>query len=219
MDKETVLEYLNTDEGKAIVEELKQPLLSKRDEILGEKKEVETKLNALLQAEQERESATQAAAREAKEAKLKEENDFEAFKQHMQEQVIEKEKALQTFQTRMARTEVDRLISETAFKHSNSPKPLQLLLKERIESTVLEDGTVDYVVKDTDGNTLYWEGKPARMNHLVESLKTEDDYAVFFSATGVSGSGTKQTEPMTQGSYKDMSSTDFNLSKAMGNKI
>ncbi len=67
---------------------------------------------------------------------------------------------------------------------------------------------------------MYYEGNPASVDHLVASLKSNEEYGAFFSASGASGSGTTKTDVAPNANDStDMDSENFNLSKAMGNKV
>lgn len=220
MEKSEVEKFLTeTDEGKELIEQFKEPLLAKRDELFTQMKTLKTELETVKLTESERQAGLEQAKRQEQELKLKSENDFEAYKTFHEEEVGKYKSELTNFQTKYAQKEAERLIAETAMKYSKSPKPLQLLLRERIKSGFDENGQVNINVTDDKGNQLYYEGQPATVEHLVESLKSNDDYAPFFAATGVSGSGTHKSEPVSATSYTDVNSSDFNLTKTMGNKV
>lgn len=219
MDTNEVEKFLTeTDEGKALIEGFKEPLLAKRDELFTQMKSLKDELETFKTAEQVKTEELETVKRQEKEQQLKANNDFEAYKQFHEQEVEKYKSEIGSFQTKFARKEADRVIAETAMKYSRSPKPLQLLLKERVKSELDENGNVCINVYDDNGKQMYFEGQPASVEHLVESLKTNEDYAPFFASNGVSGSGSQRSEPMTT-SYNDMNSSEFNLSKAMGNKV
>lgn len=220
MDKAEILNFLNeTEEGKAIVDELKTPLLNKRDELFTQLKTYKDELEEFKMSQATAQEEVDAKLRAEEEAKLKQSNDFEAYKQFHDDEISKYKSQLNDFQSKYAQKEAERVITATASKYSRAPKPLELLLRERIQPQYDESGNVNLIVKGDNGDPMYYEGQPASVEQLVETLKSKDDYAPFFAATGVSGSGTQASAKATTGSSKDMNSPDFNLSKAMGNKL
>lgn len=219
MNKEEVLQFLETDEGIEIVMQLKQPLVAKRDELLEKVTTLNTKFSDIEKAEEERTATAEAAKADAEAKRLKDTNDFDAYKAHHEDEISKRDSRYTNMQAKFAKTEMERLVAVTASKHSKSPMPLQLLLRDRVSSNFDDNGDLVITVSDENGQPMYYEGKPAGMEHLVDSLRSKDDYAMFFSASGSSGSGTSKIDgDATKGSYKDMNSDTFNLTKAMGNK-
>lgn len=219
MEKDEVEKFLTeTEEGKALIEGFKEPLIAKRDELFTQMKTLKDELETFKTAEQKKAEELENVKRQEKEQQLKSENDFEAYKKFHETEIEKYKSEIGNFQNRFARKEAERVIAETAMKYSRAPKPLQLLLKERVKSELDAEGNVTINVYGEDGQPMYHEGQPASIEHLVESLKTQDDYAPFFASNGVSGSGTHRSEAVTT-SYSDMNSSEFNLSKAMGNKV
>lgn len=221
MTKEEFLEFLQTDEGKDIISEMEKPLKAKNQELLDEVKAAKQAANDLKTTEEQRIADAAKAVREAEEARLKDSNDFDAYKAFHEAEVAKRDNEVSDLKNMFAKTEVDRLVAETAAVHSQSPKPLQLLLRERVKTGYDESGKLAITVTDDNGEPMYYEGQPAGINHLVDSLKAKEDYAAFFSASGSSGSGTSSNDgdAATAGNYKDMDSDSFNLTKAMGNKV
>jgi len=220
MDKEEILKFLTeTDEGKAITEELKAPLLDKRNQLFEQMTALKSEIETIKQSEAAKLQELEAKQRKVTEEKLLKENDFEAYKKFHEQEVQKLSGLLNDFKSKYAQKEAERVITETAAKYSKAPKPLQLLLRERIRSELNEEGSVNINVYGDDGKQMYFNGEPASVEHLVESLKSNEDYSPFFAGTGVSGSGTTKSETLTTSSYKDMNSPGFNLSKAMGNKV
>lgn len=218
MNIEEFAEFIKTEEGIAAITELEKPLKEKNQQLLDEAKAAKGAITEIKTLEEKR-LADEAAIKSAEDEKrLKEENDFEAYKKFHDDEIKKYADSVSHLKSQVARKEAERLITETASQFSKSPKPLQLLLKDRVTSNVTETGNVEIVVNDDKGEPMYHDGQPATINHLVESLKADEDYASFFSASGSSGSGTSESSP-TPNSYKDMSSADFNLTKTMGNKI
>ena len=220
MDIEEIKAFLETDDGKALVEELKVPLINKRDELQGKLLEAKSELQRIAAEKEEAERLIAEKASKAEEERLKTSGDFDAYKAFHEEEVSKYQKQVNDLKNQYAGTEVSRLITETAAKHSSSPKPLQLLLRERVAAEYGEDGSLQVTVKGEDGKPMYYEGQPATVDHLVDSLRNNEEYGSFFAASGASGSGTTKTDAApVNGDYKDMGSEDFNLTKAMGNKV
>ena len=215
-DINEIKEFLtNTDEGKALLEEFKQPLLNKRNELLADLTKTKTDLELIRQAEQAKAAEFEAKQRAIHEEKLLKDNDLNAYKKYHEEEVGKLTSSMKDLQHRYAQKEAERVITETAAKYSRAPKPLQLLLKERVKPVLDETGNVSLQVFGEDGEQMYFAGKPAGVDHLVETLRSSEDYAPFFAGSGVSGSGTQKSEAIPTGTYKDMSSNEFNLTKTM----
>ena len=220
MTKEEFIEFLKTDEGKDIISEMEKPLKAKNQELLDEVKAAKLAVTELKTVEDQRTADAADATRQAEEARLKDGNDFDAYKAFHDTEIAKRDSEVSDLKNMFAKTEVDRLVAETASANSQTPKPLQYLLRERIKAGYGEDGKLNITVNDAKGEPMYYEGQPANLGHLIDSLKADDTNASFFSASGSSGSGTSSNDGDTgaQGSYKDMSSDSFNLTKAMGNK-
>lgn len=220
MDIEEIKQFLNeTDEGKALVESFKEPLLNKRTELFAEMKALKDDLESIKSAEQRKADELKSAERAKQELKLKSENDFEAYKVFHDEEVNKYKTEVNDLRKGFAQKEAERVIAETAMKHSKSPKPLQYLLKERVKSEIDEQGNVRLNVFDDQNQQMYFDGEPASVEHLVETLKSQEDFAPFFAASGASGTGTTKSEPVNTSSHNDMNSPEFNLSRKMGNKL
>lgn len=219
MDMEELKTFFETDEGKAFAEELKTPLINKRNELMGELTSAKDVIKQFNATKEENERIIAEKASEAEKEKLKSSGDFDAYKLFHEDEVGKYKREVSDLKNQYAGTEVSRLITEIAAKHSTSSKPLQLLLRERVSGSYNEEGKFEVSVKGEDGQPMYYEGNPASIDHLVASLKSNEEYGSFFSASGASGSGTHQNETApANGNYKDMESDDFNLTKAMGNK-
>ena len=220
MDIEEIKTFLASEEGATLVEELKQPLINKRDELKNELITAKTDLQTLLTANEDRERATAEASSAAEKEKLKNAGDFDAYKAYHEDEMGKYKKEVSDLKDRHANTEVSRLITEVAAQNSTTPKPLQLLLRERVTAAYNAEGNMEVVVKGEDGSPMYYEGNPASVDHLVASLKSNEEYGAFFSASGASGSGTTKTDVAPNANDStDMDSENFNLSKAMGNKV
>lgn len=209
IDINSIKEFLtNTDEGKSLLEEFKAPLLSKRDELLETVVKTKAELEAIKRADAEKIAA-------AKQEQMTKENNLEAFKLFHDEEVQNYKKSLTDLQLRYAQKEAERAVIEAATKYSNKPKPLQILLKERVKPVINDGGEIELRVYGDDGKQLFHQGEPASIDQLVEMMKCEDDYKPFFTGSGVSGSGTQKSETMPTSTFKDMSSKEFNLTKTM----
>lgn len=201
-------EFINTDEGKQWLESKKAPLLNKRDELLSELVKSKQELDSIKRAEAEKLAA-------AKQEQMAKESSLEEFKKFHETEVNTYKNTLKEIQNKYAKEQADRLIADAATKYSRTPKPLQILLKEKVRPVVTEQGEVQIVVMGDDGKQLYHNGEPATVEHLLEIMKSEDDYKPFFTNQVVSGSGTQKSETLPTGTTKDMSSSDFNLTKTM----
>lgn len=215
VNKEALEAYLQSDEGKAFIETQKEPLLNKRDELLGQLTSIKEELNTYKKTEEQRLADIESAKRTAEEQRLRDEKDFSAYKTFHEQEIEKYQKELGTFKSKYAEKEAERLIADTAAKYSKSPAPLKLLLRERVKSTINEDGNIEVNVLDDKGETMYWEGKPASVDHLVEHLKADEQYSPFFVGTGKSGSGTQQSVPATAAGQPTMDEAGFNLTAAM----
>lgn len=220
LEIEDLKAFFETDEGKVILDGYKQPLIDKRDELLASTALNKERILELETAQEKREREAAQVVSDAEKEKLKTNGDFDAYKLFHEDEINKYSQENANLKSQYAGTEVARMIAETASKHSTSPKPLQLLLKERVSAEYGEDGKLAINVKGEDGGPMYFEGQPASIEHLVSTLKSNEEYGSFFNASGASGSGTQSTDsqPDTNG-FKDMNSEDFNLTKASGNKL
>lgn len=221
MTKEEFLEFIKTDEGKAALEAEKKPLEDKNQELLDEAKAAKTAASDLKATEDERIAEAAKVKTDAEAARLKDSNDFDAYKEFHENEIAKRDTEVSELKNMFAKTEMDRLIVEKASANSQNPKPLQYLLRDRVAAEYDDNGKLSITVNGDDGKPMYHEGQPATIDQLVDSLKADESNATFFSASGSSGSGTSANDgnaPAT-GNYKDMDSDDYNMTKAMGNKI
>lgn len=201
-------EFIATEAGQAWLEEKKTPLLNKRNELLTDLAKTKAELENIRKAEAEK-------AAMLKQEQIAKESSLEEFKKFHETEVNTYKNTLKEFQTKYAKEQADRLIADAATKYSRTPKPLQILLKEKVKSVITDNGEVQIQVMGDDGRQLYHNGEPATVEHLLEMMKSEEDYKPFFTNQVVSGSGTQKSETLPTGATKDMSAPSYNLTQTM----
>ena len=222
MTKEEFIEFIATDEGKTLLEEQKKPLDNKNTELLGKMDAMKTALAELQQKEQA--AVTKAveerssAAKQAAEAAATNHDTFGAYKQFHEDEMAKVQKTIDGLKSTAASAEVNRQVVAAAAKHSSTPKPLELLLRDRVRSSYSENGAIQIDILDEIGGDMFHNGVKATMDNLVEVLKADGDNAAFFKASGAKGSGSNMNDQKPNTGNPEMGDEGFNLTEAMGNK-
>ena len=219
MNAEEVKAFLATDEGKAllnpIIDEAKQPLLTKRDELLGElsgHKEKVRKYEELGDVD----TLAQALA------KLKENSSdnnsnksFEELEKHLRGEIQSREDKLNQFKHKFVADNVQAQLTQAIVAAKGVPELLGPVLKGRIEAAFDDEKGVVITVLGKDGKKMYRNGEPATIQDLINEVKADDVYGRAFEGSGASGSGTRASDTKVNGIVLDPNDPNFSLAKAM----
>lgn len=221
MDIEAVKAFLATDEGKAIltpmIDEAKQPLLTKRDELLGEltgHKEKVRKYEELGDVD----TIAQALAKlkEGKPADDKNNNKgFEELERHLRGELQSKEDKLNQFKNKFVADHVQAQLNAEIAAAKGVPELLTPVLKGRIEAAFDDDKGFVITVLGADGKKMYKNGEPATLTDLINEVKANEVYGRAFEGSGASGSGTRPSDGKTNGVVLDPKDPNYSLAKAM----
>lgn len=220
MDIEAVKAFLATDEGKALInpliDEAKQPLLSKRDELLGEltgHKEKVRKYEELGDVD----TIAQALAK-LKEGKGNDDKNnnkgFEELERHLRGELQSKEDKLNQFKSKFVADHVQAQLTQEIATAKGVPELLAPVLKGRIEAALEDDGIV-ITVLGADGKKMYKNGEPATIADLIAEIKSNEVFGRAFEGSGASGSGTRASDGKANGVILDPKDPNYSLAKAM----
>jgi hypothetical protein len=190
-----------------------QPLVAKRDELLGQLATFKKMIDEVggeqalkgLKASADKAAADAEAARInalSKEDLLKEQESKYA------KLIGEKDEKITSYQQRMINKEMNAAITEALAAAEGNPKLLAHIVAQNVKASLNDAGEVVLDVTSLDGN-------PADLKTLVAQLRDSDDFAVAFKAPHVSGSGTRKSSdaPITANNPWDPKS--LNITKQM----
>lgn len=182
-----------------LVELKKQPLVSKRDELLGELKTARQQLEA-AQAELE-------AARARTEQKVEEvhPNQLDQLRTMLQQ----REQELAQIKTAAEQAKIESQLSSVIKEARGVYELLEPHLRGRVK---LVDGQIQ--VFDTSGNPMYKNGEPAQLRDLVEEMRTNPIYGRAFDATA-SGTGNRNSTTKVNSVITDPADPNYSLSAHM----
>lgn len=220
MNIEEVKKFLEEeDEGKALLDEYKKPLIQKRDELLGEMSTLKEKVKSVgnvdeLRSKAEERDTFEKQLEEYKNKASQGDEKYDQLKQSFEQKLEEERKAAQTIKEQFKNSKLDSLVTSAISKHKGVPELLKPVVQSRIKAEFNETGDVDVTVLDKNGKPYYKDGEEATVENIVEELKSDELYRRAFDGTGSSGSGTRQTSNNVN-TAPDMDSKDFNLTEAM----
>lgn len=229
LDKDTVKEFLESEDGKPLLEDYiqkeKEPVINKNQELLDELKQYKSEVSKYKEfgdpdtlaeiVENHKKAKTE--AEKAQEEKMKEEGKFHELEEHLRNQIQEKDETLRQFQNRVAQEQAMSSLRQTIQKHEGIPELLEPAAKERIRAEYDGDG-VSISVLDKDGNTMFKDGKEATLDDLIAEFRSNDTYHRAFNGTGNSGTGTRPSNgPKKQPTdvVLDPKAPGYSLAKAM----
>lgn len=223
MDIEAVKAFLATDEGKSLltplIDEAKQPLLSKRDELLGElttHKEKARKYEELGDYD----TLAQALAK-LKEGKGNDDDNknnnkgFEELERHLRGELQSKEDKLNQFKNKFVADNVQSQLTQAIVSAKGVPELLGPVLKGRIEAAFDDEKGIVITVLGKDGKKMYKNGEAATIEDLINEIKADDVYGRAFEGSGASGSGTRASDGKANGVILDPKDPNYSLAKAM----
>ena len=186
-----------------LIEQGKQPLLTKRDELLGELKTARQQLEA-LQLEMEAAKARP----EVKEEKTVAQPDPTQLEQ-LKAMLAEREAELTQVKTQVTQEKINTQVAN-AIKEARG---VYELLEPHIKSRVKYENE-NLVILDNSGNPMYKNGEPAKLSDLVEEMRTNPIYGRAFEATA-SGSGARNSATKVNSLITDPADPNYSLSAHM----
>ena len=163
-------------------------LLNKNSELLNELKQVKSSLAELGGLDQIKTIVTETQANQ--QAKLEENNSIEELKEHFNAQIAQANNKNDELVNGIVQNQIDTHLRSAVTKAKGSYTLLEHQLKNQV-SGEYENGKVKLTITDSNGMPMMTEGKDASLTDLVDSFKTNDDFARAFDAVAnISGSGT-----------------------------
>ena len=198
VDDESIAEKLIS---KTVEDE--QGLVSKRDELLGKVTKYKEDLSKYEGVDLDEYSKLKKRMSEIEEKNLIDGGEFEQVKQKMLEQFeAEKNEIVEGKTKLMGQLEgmmVDSAIISAINEANGNAKLLTPLMKQRVQA-VDKDGEIAVKVFDKEGKpAVNGKGEPLTINDLIDELKSDDDYAGAFNASGLSGGGARRANGSPSG--------------------
>lgn len=219
MDPEQIKEFLATDEGRAILNEVNSGLVKKRDELLSKTVVLKQKLDAYEQLGVAPEELveivkTVKTPKEEKKTETPDANIFNAKIEHLNSELQKRESVVNNYKTKLLNTHVEStLVSEIA-KADGITELLKPMLQSRIRSSIDDNGDISVTIVNPDGTPMFRDGKEATIKDLINDIKSNEMFAGAFKVKPASGSGTKGS--FSGGAVSaDPSSPNFNLTQIM----
>lgn len=200
MDIVEVTAFLNTDEGKALVEthEATNGLRIKKDELLSANTVMKNQLAAYTALG---DPATIAAAiSAAKVAPTNIDPDPAAAAQlaHLQKELDTERGTRTAREAALVNSFVSGEVVSAISQSKGEPLLLKPIVSARVKGTLNEDGTISIEVLNADGTPMFKNGKAATVADLIEEIKADKVYGRAFDPDETSGSGTRQSAQKTQ---------------------
>jgi hypothetical protein len=192
-----------TPEVKAVLEEriaeAKRGLEANRNELLAEVKKYKgVDVERYRALETEAEEARRKAA-EAEEEALRRSGDVDKVRETLSkkfgEELSAREKKIADLLGSIQKERVERVIAEEVSKAKGNGVILNRILKDYVKMVETPDGDFAMEVYDLDGSKMFdRDGSPARVEHLLNRLKSQAEYAVLFESSVVPGAGGKSVQ-------------------------
>lgn len=219
MNPDEIKAFLATDEGKAllapIIDEAKNPLLAKRDELLAEKETLKTRYKAYEELG-DVDSIRAAIAKASEQGNKNQDKSFEELEQHLRNELSAKEEKINTFKSKFAQSHVENTLKAEIVNAKGVPELLLPVLQQRVKASLTDDGTVEVTVLTKDGKKMYKGEGLATVADLIEEIRADATFGRAFDGTGASGSGTRpNTDGKTGGVILDPTDPNYSLAKAM----
>lgn len=219
LDIEAVKAYLSTDEGKQLVEssDTVKGIINKRNELLGEKDKWAEKWRKFEELG-EYDTLKQAVEAFTKSKDKKDEPEVDpGLLDTLRNQIQEKDQALSLFKQNYVNTQVDASIDGAISEAKGNSRLLKHIVKERVKSTLSDDGKVVIEVMTKDGKKMFRNDEsPATLADLMAELRNDEDLGSAFASSGANGAGTRSTTTKgTGGVILDRNDPNFDYTKAM----
>lgn len=205
----------HTEAVLAWVEQREAGLRSKRDELLGTTKALQSKLKTYEGFDPEEYQALKTAAQAAAEKKEKEKGNFEAILSKRQEQFTlelqAREQKYSNLASKLQKTHFERETITALNAQGGVPKLLMPVIERRTKTEIDDEGAVHVHVLDEDGFVV--EGKTVA--DLVADLKADTDYGNAFrsgAASGGGAAGAAKAQPGVENPW-DRAAGTWNMSK------
>ena len=226
MDKEQILEFLSTDEGKEVLNTVNAGLLAKRDELLSKQVSLKSELDKFKSLGVEPD-ALPTILQEYNQLKNSKKDDkpseptvdpkLLAQLEHFKTELSARDQKLNALQTKLVTSALDSVVMGEIAKADGIPMLLKPLIASRIKTELDDNAQVKITVLNEDGTPKFKGGKEATVEDLINELKASEDFAGAFKVKPVSGSGTRATagKPTVAA---DPSDANFNLTSLMKKK-
>lgn len=195
---EQLVEYLKGEEGAAIAESIKAPLIAKRDELLGEVKTLRSKYEGIDPEEVSslKTRATQAETLKEQLEQLKSranqpDERVEEVKSQLQAELARQQEAHQSIMRRYQEATVSSQIRDAITRHEGIPELLEGVIRNRVRVTPQDNGDVTLETLSREGKPLFVNGEEATLDHLVKELAADERYGRAFNTSSPSGSGSR----------------------------
>lgn len=212
--EEMLQQLLNSDEGKAllvnVIEKEKQPLVSKRDELLGELTEFKSKYKSLVE---------EVETLKAKQPETKKTDNTEELPivVELRKMLSVRENEINTIKDKLINDKVESLITKSIADNKGIPELLLPAVQRRVKAIKSDDGDVKLEVFDSFGKPMFKDGQPASLNDLMAEFKDAGSvYHRAFEGHGSSGSGARQNQSKSSNGVElDPSKPGYSVTKAM----
>lgn len=219
MDKEQVLAFLATDEGKALVEghEATTALRQTKDSILSQNHALKDKLKSFegLGDVDTLNAALELYRAEQEKNKKTGDDKTNAELAHLRQQLEKEQNARKQREDALVRSFIDKEIVAGIASEKGVPELLTHIVSGRIRGSLQEDGSINVEVLGSDGQLSFKNGKPASINDLVQEIKANPVYGRAFDADDTQGAGSRPSKGTKPGVITDMNDPSFDLDKAM----
>lgn len=219
MDIEQIKAYLETDEGKALVEssEVTNGLRLKKDELLSKNVQLTNQLKdyAALGDIETVKGLLAKVKTEDTPSNVQPDVKLNAQIEHLQKE-LDAERTLRTKREgAMVSAYANSQITSAIAKHKGVPELLSHLIAGRVQSEMDTEGKIVLTVNNEDGSPMFKNGKPASVEDLVQEFKANKTYGRAFDAeVAAQGSGARQ-QFGGRGVVTDPSDPNFNLTELM----
>lgn len=225
MDKEAVLEFLNTDEGKEVLNNVNAGLLAKRDELLSKQVALKSELDKFksLGIEPDQLPTILDEYKQLKNKPADKQTEpvvdpkLVAQLEHFKTELSTRDQKLNTLQTKLVTSALDATVMGEIVKADGIPVLLKPLITSRIKTELDENAQVKITVLNEDGSPMFKNGKEASVEDLINQLKANEEFSGAFKVKQVSGSGTRQSNGRVNISA-DPADPNFNLTAMMKKK-
>lgn len=223
MDKEQILEFLSTDEGKEVLNTVNAGLLAKRDELLSKQVTLKAELDKFKALGVEPD-ALPTILEEYNKLKTTKKDDkptepvidpkLVAQLEHFKTELSARDQKLNALQSKFISSALDSVVMGEIAKADGIPLLLKPLISSRIKTELDESAQLKITVLNDDGTPMFKNGKEASVEDLINQLKANEDFSGAFRVKQVSGSGTRQSGGRASVTA-DPSDPNFNLTEAM----
>lgn len=222
LDLEAVKQFLDTEDGKQLIEssEAVRGIINKRNELLGEKDkwaEKWRKYEDLGEYDTLKQALEAYAKQNNKDTKSTDDEIDPGLLDTLRTQIQEKDQALNQFKQNYLNTQVDASIDSAITEAKGNSRLLKHIVKERVKSSLSDDGKVVVEVLTKDGKKMFRNDEsPATLSDLLAELRNDEDLGSAFASSGANGSGTRPNSGKGVGGViLDRNDPNFDYTAAM----